>query len=131
MNTCSSTSASSSAAIVYDAAERRYEYLEHTADIKVHAWGPTLELAFCAAAIGMIGCITEVELIKIDPAEEGKQITAAGHDLPSLLYSFLDEILFLFHSEFFLTRKLALGTVEKTNSSSFTLAAELYGEHFD
>ena len=37
-----------------------YEYLDHTADVQLHAWGPTLKESFEQCAKAMFGYITEL-----------------------------------------------------------------------
>ena len=39
-----------------------FEYLDHTADVQLHAWGPTLKEAFEQCAKAMFGYITELGL---------------------------------------------------------------------
>ena len=39
-----------------------YEYLDHTADVQLHAWGPSLKEAFEQCAKAMFGYITELGL---------------------------------------------------------------------
>lgn len=38
---------------------KKYEYLDHTADVQIYCWGEDLKEAFEQAAIGMYGYITE------------------------------------------------------------------------
>ena len=74
----------------------QYEYLDHTADVQVHSWGASLEVAFEQQVVGVMGMITELSQVS---AEGGRrEVSAEGHDLYSLLYNFLDEWLFQFNS---------------------------------
>jgi len=80
----------------------KYEYLDHTADVQLHAWGDSLEEAFEQCVMAMFGYMTEIEKVDI---EESQEIEAQGEDMLSLLFHLLDEFLFLFSAEpFFIAR---------------------------
>lgn len=80
----------------------KYKYLEHTADIKFQAFGKTLEEAFSNSTYAMINIISE------DKVKEKiiKKIKIKGIDKKSLLYNFLEEILFLLNTKNFLLSKV-------------------------
>jgi len=81
---------------------KNFEFLEHTADVKFQAWGKTLEEAFsnCALAISKTLCKEDIGRKKI------YTIKAYGKDNESLLYKFLEELLYLFDTENFLIAKV-------------------------
>ena len=72
-----------------------YEYLDHTADVQCHSWGPTLEAAFEAMAPCMFNYMTDLSLITEQPAA-AVEFVVHGHDLKALLYNYMDELLFRF-----------------------------------
>lgn len=74
-----------------------FEYLDHTADIQIHAWGTTLAEAFLNAALGMYNYLTPIA--NLSDAGATATFEAEGHDAESLLFAFLDECLFQFHTE--------------------------------
>ncbi|XP_077193496.1 protein archease isoform X3 [Paroedura picta] len=86
----------------YPPIHRKYEYLDHTADVQLHAWGDTLEEAFEQCAMAMFGYMTDTETVEpLDTVE----VEAEGHDMLSLLFHFLDEWLYKFSAnEFFIPR---------------------------
>ena len=63
----------------------RYEYLEHTADIKFQAFGKTMKEAFSNSAYAMMNVIFEEKVRE----KIIKKIKINGIDEKSLLYNFL------------------------------------------
>ncbi|MBS3143839.1 archease [Candidatus Woesearchaeota archaeon] len=98
----------------------RYEYLEHTADIKFQAFGKTMKEAFSNSAYAMMNVIFEEKVRE----KIIKKIKINGIDEKSLLYNFLEEILFLLNTEFFL-----LSRIKKIEIKSKELTAELTGDN--
>ncbi|XP_036302329.1 protein archease isoform X2 [Pipistrellus kuhlii] len=86
----------------YPPVSRKYEYLDHTADVQLHAWGDTLEEAFEQCAMAMFGYMTDIDTVEPLQAIE---VETQGDDLQSLLFHFLDEWLYKFSAdEFFIPR---------------------------
>jgi len=77
----------------------KYEYLKHTADLKVRAYGKTLEEAFANAAIGGFDFLTDTTKIK---KKTEKKISITSKRKEALLYDFLEELLFLLDTEGFM-----------------------------
>ena len=77
----------------------KYAYKDHTADIQIHAWGEDLAEAYAWSALGMFDYMTPLEDCVSAPTTRYKEIRASGHDLDTLLFAFLDELLFTFHTE--------------------------------
>lgn len=74
-----------------------YEYLDHTADVQCHSWGPTLEAAFESMAPCMFNYMTDLALVKEgEDGGPGEEMEVIGHDMKSLLFNYLDEMLFRF-----------------------------------
>ena len=101
-----------------------YEYLDHTADVQIHSWGSTLEESFEQQVLGIMGLITELPTVQ---ASSVREVSATGHDLPSLLYNFLDEWLFQFNAEHFVCRRIKITSMEK---KTFTISSIGAGETF-
>jgi len=77
----------------------RYEYLKHTADLKVKAYGKTLEEAFANVVIGGFDFLIDTSKVKKNIE---KSISVSAKRIESLLYDFINEILFLLDTEGFL-----------------------------
>jgi len=104
----------------------KYEYLDHTADVQIHAWGDDLKEAFEQAAVAMFGYMTEID--KVDAIDQ-MEITAEGDDLLGLLYHFLDELLYIFSVEPFLVARRV--RITDFDAEKFRVTAVAYGEPFD
>ena len=106
--------------------EVKYEYLDHTADVQLHAWGTNLQEAFENVAAAMFGYMTDIETVDMEVALD---IEAEGDDVDGLLFHFLDEFLFSFSAEpFFIPRKIEILNFDLDN---FKIKARGYGEPFD
>lgn len=70
-----------------------YEYLDHTADVQLHSWAPSLKEALELICVAMFGYITELDKVEEDDSFD-VTVEASGHDMDSLLYSLMDEFLF-------------------------------------
>lgn len=74
----------------------RYEFIEHTADIAIKAYGKSVEESFGNAAKGMFDVITDVS--KVEPKGE-YQVRVKSDDLENLLVDWLSELLFLHETQ--------------------------------
>ncbi|AKB17060.1 MULTISPECIES: archease [unclassified Methanosarcina] len=72
---------------------KKYEYLEHTADIKFLAYGNTLEEVFENAALAMFNVIIDTGKVS---GETARDVYLKSPDLESLLVDWLSELLYLF-----------------------------------
>ncbi|KOC69856.1 Protein archease-like [Habropoda laboriosa] len=103
----------------------KYEYLDHTADVQLHAWGETMQEAFEQCAMAMFGYMTDLEWVEMTQVHH---IEAEGHDMESLLFHFLDELLFMFSAEPFLVAKKV--KITKFDVENFKITAIAIGEEF-
>lgn len=97
----------------------KYEFLEHTGDIKFRAYGKTLNEIFENSVLAIAEYISRGGKIK---SAKGKVIDVSGEDLESLFYNFLDEIIYLVDAEEFVSAKA------KVIVRGFNLHAELFGD---
>jgi len=101
---------------------KTFKFLEHTADIKFRAFGKSIEEAFSNSALAMFNSMYK-EKIK---EEKEIEISVEGHDLISLLYNFLEELIFYLDSENFF---LSIIKEIKIDKEKFKLSAKLGGDN--
>jgi SHS2 domain-containing protein len=104
-------------------ARHPYEVFEHTADIGLHAYGPTLPVLFANAAVGMESLMVAPEQVE---TKVSREVSVEGRDLVSLLVSWLNELIFLFDTEYLLLRQFEIGDFTGTY-----LKATVAGEPYD
>ncbi|XP_025090855.1 protein archease-like isoform X2 [Pomacea canaliculata] len=105
----------------------KYEYLDHTADVQLHSFGADLKESFEQVAIAMFAYMT-TDISKVE-MKSRHEIYAEGDDLESLLYHFLDELLFLFSVEPFIICRVV--RILEFDDVNFKIHAEGFGEPFD
>ena len=105
--------------------KQRYSYLKHTADAKFHAFGHSLEEAFENAALATAGLMWD--WTRINP-ERKYPIEVKGHDLQQLLFSFLEEVLFLLDSRMFLLHSVEEVQI-KEDDGLYVLRAIFLGDN--
>jgi len=94
---------------------KRYELMEHTADIGIIAYGKSLSEAFGNAAYAMFDILTDAD--KIDGKESFEiQLSAGGQD--ELLRNWLDELLFRYETERILCGKFDINGLDEQNLSA-------------
>ena len=104
-----------------------YEFLEHTADAYVAAYGKDLVEAFESAATAMFDVMTEVEKVK---AEVEDHVKVVAEDEYALLYSWLEDLLVKSDINEMLYSKFKISTIDET-PDGYKLEARIWGERFD
>lgn len=100
-----------------------YEVFEHTADIGLHAYGRNLPELFIHAAQGMESLMVAPD--QVQPITS-REIAVEGHDTLSLLVAWLNELIFLFDTDYLLFRDFAIDTITETR-----LTGRATGETYD
>lgn len=108
-------------------AEKRFEFLEHTADVYIVAYGKDLTEAFESAALALFEVMTDVE--KVNPQIED-YVEVSAEDEYALLYSWLEALLIKFETNETLYSKFKILEYSKT-SSGFQLKAKIWGEKYN
>jgi SHS2 domain-containing protein len=109
------------------AKRKPFEFLEHTADAYIAAYGRDLVEAFENAALAMFDVMTDVA--KITPNVKDN-VEVAAEDEQALLYSWLEALLVKFDVEDMLYSKFKILQLRKT-AEGFMLKAEIWGEKFN
>lgn len=104
---------------------KNFEFLEHTADAYVAAYGKDLAEAFENAALALFDVMTEVETVT--PIEEG-YVDVEAEDECALLYSWLEDLIVKFEINERLYSKFRI-RIDET-SEGFRLKAKIWGERF-
>jgi SHS2 domain-containing protein len=108
--------------------KKNYEFLEHTADVQIRAWGDNLIEAYEQAALALQATISP-NTEKIESVSK-KELTITAEDREALLFDFLSEFLYIFDVEKLVFGNINIEKIEKTNDD-LTLKAVLYGEKFN
>lgn len=104
----------------------KYKFLEHTADVKIQAFGKSLEEAFENSALALKELMLDFDKIKIKSAIK-KKIEVEGKDCEALLYRFLEEFLYLIDAKNFILSEIKKIKIEKEDGT-FKLRAEIKGD---
>lgn len=110
-----------------DEKEKRFEFLEHTADAYIAAYGKDMSEAFENAALATFQVMTNVNRVK--PRIEDS-VDVEANDEYALLYSWLEALLVKFDTEGMLFSRFKI--LELTRILDvFRLRARIWGERFD
>lgn len=104
--------------------EEKIKYIAHPSDVGFEVYGDTLEELFANAAIAMYSFMTDVDEIE---AEEEREIVIKSEDLYSLMFDWLDELIFLFDSESLVMNKFDFDV----NETDFTISGNCKGGKYD
>lgn len=102
-----------------------FQYLPHTADVKFKAEGKDLADAFKNAAFASFNVIVNTDKVK---KKIKKTINIEAKRELSLLYDFLEELLFLLDTEGFLLASIDKIEVKKETEDRFTVTATIQGD---
>ena len=101
---------------------KRYEFIEHTADVAVKAYGATLEEAFAVAAEAMFDIMTDESPIE---RKQKVELEAESIYIEGLLVSFLSKLIVLHEVD-----NLVLKDFVVAFTGDNSLKAEAWGEIF-
>jgi SHS2 domain-containing protein len=99
---------------------KEFKFLEHTADIKFRAFGKNIDEVFDNSALALKEIICGKMKIK---KKKEKIIKIKGKDFESLLYKFLEEIIYLLDAENFL-----ISSIKEIKIKNLELKAVITGD---
>ncbi len=103
-----------------------FEFKDHTADTIVYAKGENLQEAFEQAALGTYEVMTDISLIETSLS---KEVNIKSEDLKSLLFDWIDQLIYLFDTEYFISSKVSILEFG-ISGKFFKIYAILEGEEF-
>lgn len=104
----------------------KYVYIEHPSDVGFKAYGDTLEELFANAAIATFSFMTDIDGIE-EEEEWEREIEIKSEDLYSLMFDWLDEMIFMFEAESLVMKKFDIDV----NSTDFSIVGTCRGGKFD
>jgi SHS2 domain-containing protein len=102
---------------------KRFELIEHTADVGLVAYGKTLAEAFANAAYGMFSIIAELDAVQ---EAESRRVEISEEDLEALLFEWLNSLIYIFDVEMLLFKRFDI--IELAGGR---LKAICHGEKYD
>jgi len=102
---------------------KKYEFINHTADIGIKIWGESLKELFENAAYALFDIIAELNKVK---AKNFIEVKIEGEKIDELLADWLRDLLYKFNGEGYLLKKFKVEEVSEKG-----LKAEVGGEKLD
>lgn len=106
--------------------ERGHEFVEHTADLGIRAWAPTLAGAFEEAARGLFEYMVDLSRAE---ARDDAAVDVRAESPERLLFTFLDELLFRHQTELLVFTEFAVDVAR--DGDEWTARGVARGEPFD
>jgi SHS2 domain-containing protein len=104
-----------------------FEFLDHPADVWVHAWGSSLAQVYEQCALALMQTMIGSSIIE---ENEIREITIEESDRGSLLVAFLSEFLYLFDANRFIFASISVDQLEKSSNGFWKIHAIMKGERF-
>lgn len=102
---------------------KRFRLIEHTADTGLIAYGHSLAEAFANAAYGLFSIMAELRQVR---EVESRPVTVSGEDSESLLFEWLNSLIYVFEVEHLLCKRFDI-----TEFTEHNLKAICRGERYD
>jgi SHS2 domain-containing protein len=102
---------------------KKFQLIEHTADIGLTAYGQSLAEAYANAAYGMFSIIADLRSVR---ETESRRLEISEDDPETLLFEWLNRLIYLFDVETILFKRFE---VSEFNGNS--LKATCYGEKYN
>lgn len=105
----------------------KFEFLEHTADVYIRAYGRTMQEAYANAGLALFDVMTDTQKV-VQTQEESIEVEA--EDQYALLYNWLEALLVNFETKDMLYSKFKIEKLQE-NAEGFKIKAKIWGEKFD
>lgn len=102
---------------------KKFEFIEHTADIGLVAYGSNMAEAFANAAYGLFSIITEPDKLR---ESESLAVAVSAEDSESLLFNWLNHLIYVFDVEHLLFKIFDI-----TEFTECNLKATCRGERYN
>jgi SHS2 domain-containing protein len=102
---------------------KRFEFIEHTADIGFRAYGSTLAEAYANAGYALFTVITDPETVR---EVESRKVELQEDNPEALLFEWLNILIYLFDTETILFKRFEINHFEDGE-----LSATCHGEKYD
>ena len=102
---------------------KRFQFIEHTADIGLVAYGQNLAEAFANAAYGLFSIIAELKTVR---ESESRQLELNEDDPEALLFEWLNRLIYFFDVEMLLFKRF-----DVSDFDGHGLKATCYGEKYE
>ncbi len=102
---------------------KRFELIEHTADMGLKAYGKNLPETFANAAYGMFSIIAELDKVK---EKETRTVKISADDIEGLLFEWLNTLLYYFDVEGLIFKRFKIMGLEEGH-----MMADCFGEKYD
>jgi SHS2 domain-containing protein len=107
--------------------KRGFKFHDHTADITIECWAPTLEEAFSEAALATFDVIVDTNTVK---PVEATHIVVDGSDVNELLVEWIGHLIALVDIDYMFFSKFDVLSINKVEDG-YSLEAKAYGEEID
>ena len=81
---------------------KKFDVLEHTSEMKFRSYGKSLNVVFEKVVLAFSNLVMRVQKVK---SIKSRKIKITGKDNESLLYDFIDELIYLFDAKCFIVSK--------------------------
>jgi SHS2 domain-containing protein len=102
---------------------KRFELIEHTADMGLAAYGKDLPEAFANTAYGMFSIIAELDNVK---ETASRRVSINEDDMGTLLFEWLNSLLYYFDVETIIFKRFDIAEFSENH-----LVAQCFGEKYD
>ena len=102
---------------------KRYEIIDHTADIGLRAYGKDLKQIFTNAACGMFGILADLKNVR---AKESLKIKLEAPNTEELFLSWLSELLYQYNSKGIIFKEFLIDKLDERS-----ISAQARGEKLD